>query len=222
MLLHFFPVQSGTNPGESLPKISFDRELSILAKISGLSLEIATERLAQPIFVHRIVRYFVKALDFVPLFVGTDGKRGKSEDYKEFRFGTPERHYILALLNSSLFYWFWRVHGDGFHCGYGDVYSMPYRACNDEHIASMLESAGAQLMKSLKVSSAEKAFQTRSGSIIYQEFYPKRSKIELDAIDAILAEHYGFTADELDFLINYDVKYRMGIDADSNVTEPES
>lgn len=26
----------------------------------------------------------------------------------------------------------------------------------------------------------------------------------------VLANHYGFTGDELDFIINYDIKYRMG------------
>jgi len=26
----------------------------------------------------------------------------------------------------------------------------------------------------------------------------------------MLAKHYGFTAEELDFIINYDIKYRMG------------
>lgn len=29
-------------------------------------------------------------------------------------------------------------------------------------------------------------------------------------IDTILAQHYGFTELELDFIINYDIKYRMG------------
>jgi len=28
----------------------------------------------------------------------------------------------------------------------------------------------------------------------------------------ILAEHYGLTEEELDFIINYDIKYRMGKD----------
>jgi hypothetical protein len=31
----------------------------------------------------------------------------------------------------------------------------------------------------------------------------------------ILAQHYGFTEEELDFIINYDIKYRMGRDAGS-------
>jgi hypothetical protein len=30
------------------------------------------------------------------------------------------------------------------------------------------------------------------------------------AIDKVLAKHYGFTEEELDFIINYDIKYRMG------------
>ncbi len=35
-----------------------------------------------------------------------------------------------------------------------------------------------------------------------------------DKIDRILAQHYGFTDEELDFIINYDIKYRMGREAD--------
>lgn len=29
-------------------------------------------------------------------------------------------------------------------------------------------------------------------------------------IDTVLTTHYGFTEEELDFIINYDIKYRMG------------
>ena len=29
-------------------------------------------------------------------------------------------------------------------------------------------------------------------------------------IDIALAQHYSFTEEELDFIINYDIKYRMG------------
>jgi hypothetical protein len=35
----------------------------------------------------------------------------------------------------------------------------------------------------------------------------------IDEIDCVLAQHYGFTDEELDFIINYDIKYRMGRDA---------
>jgi len=36
------------------------------------------------------------------------------------------------------------------------------------------------------------------------------SKPIIDEIDKVLAKHYGFTEEELDFIINYDIKYRMG------------
>jgi hypothetical protein len=30
----------------------------------------------------------------------------------------------------------------------------------------------------------------------------------------MLAKHYGFTDEELDFIINYDIKYRMGLESE--------
>jgi len=32
----------------------------------------------------------------------------------------------------------------------------------------------------------------------------------------VLAAHYGFTDEELDFIINYDIKYRMGRDTEGD------
>lgn len=42
---------------------------------------------------------------------------------------------------------------------------------------------------------------------------PKHSKLIIDQIAAVLAQHYGFMEEELDFIINYDIKYRMGREA---------
>jgi len=36
------------------------------------------------------------------------------------------------------------------------------------------------------------------------------SKAIIDEIDRVLAAHYGFTEEELDFILNYDIKYRLG------------
>ncbi len=37
-----------------------------------------------------------------------------------------------------------------------------------------------------------------------------------DEIDKTFAKHYGFTEEELDFIINYDIKYRMGKELEIN------
>lgn len=36
----------------------------------------------------------------------------------------------------------------------------------------------------------------------------------MDEIDRALARHYGLSDEELDFIINYDVKYRMGTESE--------
>jgi hypothetical protein len=36
---------------------------------------------------------------------------------------------------------------------------------------------------------------------------PRLSKSIIDEIDGVLACHYGFTDEELDFIVNYDIKY---------------
>jgi hypothetical protein len=51
------------------------------------------------------------------------------------------------------------------------------------------------------------------GAVKYQKFKPKTAKAIIDEIDTVLAQHYGFTPEELDFIINYDIKYRMGQDS---------
>ena len=43
----------------------------------------------------------------------------------------------------------------------------------------------------------------------------KTSKPILDEIDCVLARHYGFTAEELDFILNYDIKYHLGRDSEA-------
>jgi len=37
----------------------------------------------------------------------------------------------------------------------------------------------------------------------------------------VLARHYGFTAEELDFIINYDIKYRLGLTGGQSDEEAE-
>jgi hypothetical protein len=49
--------------------------------------------------------------------------------------------------------------------------------------------------------------------IEYSEQNASISKPIIDEIDRVLARHYGFTDEELDFIINYDLKYRLGRDA---------
>ncbi|MEN9335518.1 MAG: hypothetical protein RLZZ500_505, partial [Bacteroidota bacterium] len=57
--------------------------------------------------------------------------------------------------------------------------------------------------------------QKQTGEVQTQSFKISQSKEIIDEIDTLLAQHYGFTMEELDFIINYDIKYRMGKELDN-------
>jgi hypothetical protein len=53
-----------------------------------------------------------------------------------------------------------------------------------------------------------------TGLVELESVTPAHSKAILDKIDCVLAKHYGFTGGELDYIINYDIKYRVGREAE--------
>ncbi|MBW6534897.1 MAG: hypothetical protein K0B11_07810 [Mariniphaga sp.] len=46
--------------------------------------------------------------------------------------------------------------------------------------------------------------------ILYNTIQNFKCKSIIYQIDTILAQYYGFIEEEFDFIINYDIKYRMG------------
>jgi hypothetical protein len=80
-------------------------------------------------------------------------------------------------------------------------------------VKNKLKELAKELMKDLQANSERKECNYKTtGKVIYDEYYPRLSKPIIDEIDHVLAQHYGFTDEELDFIINYDIKYRMGRD----------
>lgn len=53
-------------------------------------------------------------------------------------------------------------------------------------------------------------YQTTGRNVVYYEYYPKLSKRLIDIIDEAIAQHYGFTQEEVDYIANFDIKFRMG------------
>ena len=120
----------------------------------------------------------------------------------------------FTILNSSLFYIFYIAYGDCFHVSdsLATSFPVPPGALAD----TRLDSLATKLMRDLERNAERKTITTKDGDkISYAEFRVAESKSILDEIDRVLARHYGFTAEELDFIINYDIKYRLGRDTES-------
>jgi len=103
-----------------------------------------------------------------------------------------------------------------------EVGSFPIELEHIDKIPSQeLINLNNKLMESyMRNKSRKSTYYKTTGNVEYDEFYPKLSKPIIDEIDAVLAEHYGFTPEELDFIINYDIKYRMGKELGEEEDEP--
>ncbi len=78
-------------------------------------------------------------------------------------------------------------------------------------IRNDLQRLAGQLAEELQVHSEMRRMRFKDTSeLTIQCMFPGKSKHIIDEIDHVLAKHYGFSDEELDFIINYDVKYRMG------------
>ena len=79
-----------------------------------------------------------------------------------------------------------------------------------------LKEIGKKYERSLENNAIIKNVQTGHGIVSQKQYYVRKSKPIIDEIDKVLAKHYGFTEEELDFIINYDIKYRMGDELNDN------
>ena len=147
-------------------------------------------------------------MDFLPSFESATATRSVHH-FKDFDLADASLiKQVGCLINSSLFYLWFIVYGNGRNVALRDIQTFP---CDLGQLSSqqgrILDELFAELMQDYKYHSRVK---TRKDGVKLQQFYPSHSKPIIDKIDRLLARHYGFTDEELDFSINYDIKYRMG------------
>ena len=213
-------LENDLRPLGLIPKTGRSVADDILRRIGSMQpLALSLGSSTRVLYIHRVITMFVKCFDFIPYFCNeTDGVK-KSEDYKPFRFKTDALSDVaLAVLNSSTFFYWFTCFGDCFHCGKDYVHSFPISLEQiSKENSKKLAALGRELMHDVKRHSVRKVAQSeKSGRVEYDEFWPRYSKGIIDKIDAILADHYSFTEEELDFIVNYDIKYRLGADSDDD------
>jgi len=124
----------------------------------------------------------------------------------ELRFsGHQDRNAAECVLNSNLFYWVWRVSGDGFHLTRTVIEGFPIP---ETFAAAVVEHD--RLVHQLKMVRPRcQTAKLNKGMYAYNVNYNIAPEA-MTAIDGVLAGHYGLSAEELDFVVNYDIKYRLG------------
>jgi hypothetical protein len=197
-----------------LPKIGSSIEAGIWRKLFNGDQPLSVFYAQKQGFItyySRKVNAFLQVLDFIPKVHDGTGKLRPPSEFKELEFPSQEQAIaVFCCLNSSLFRWFLDVVSDGSHLNRREVDNFPF---DPEQVAfdfpELLELA-KKLSENLRTTSVDKVMHYKHDTLTVQCIIPKYSKPIIDEIDRVLARHYGFTDEELDFIINYDIKYRMG------------
>ncbi len=201
----------------SVPKVHSELEQNVWKKLSqflALGKHLDTKRAPYTAYYHNAARYWIRAMNFVPYFWNERDGEKISTHIKPLYFRTElEASVATATLNSSLFYWWFVLLSNCRDLTLREVRSFPMGIAQMEQ---QTKQSLSQLCKDLMVdlkhhAKRKKASYKTTGQVIYDEFYPRHSKHIIDEIDRVLAKHYGFSDEELDFIINYDIKYRVGL-----------
>ena len=145
-----------------------------------------------------------------------DFETGSSEEKIIYLKPEVNKYAIIAALSSNLWFWYFTITSDCRHLGKRDIHTFSFnpQEMSPAHYRNFCQ-LGREYVCDLK-RNAESVVRVYRGNRAVEclNFRVKESKPIIDEIDRVLAQHYEFTPEELDFIINYDIKYRMGLGND--------
>ncbi|MFH1961555.1 MAG: DNA methyltransferase [bacterium] len=162
--------------------------------------------------LQRITKYFAGVSEFaLNMRMMYWGKcftsRQESNEYKHFRTDSAtDQKVLVSVFNSTFYFWYWELISDGWHITSKELDNFFF---NMNVLSTTNISVLVKLCENLMADLNKKKVFVGTKQTEY-EYYHRLSKPIIDQIDSLLAQHYGFTHEELDFIINYDIKYRMG------------
>jgi hypothetical protein len=162
------------------------------------------------VYYHNAPRYWVRAMTFAPYFWNEREGAKLSQQVRTLPVRRADAGAVAAILNSNLFCWWWLLLSDCRHLNRREIDHFPTGIADlSADCKRALRGLCRRLMADYRRHAVRKVCRYRTtGKVVYDEFYPGRSKAILDEIDRALAGHYGLAKDEIEFLIRHDIKYR--------------
>ena len=217
--LEYIEVTHQVRPG-IIPRYGSYVEQSLHARLHGQSHRLGDylcKTGVHKLYYTRKLSWFVQVTPFIPKIIDEQGRIRNPSELKTLAFSSPEQADIaFVALNSNLFYWFITTGSDCRNLNMREVLGFPLSIdklalTTRQDLCKLATRLAADLQAH---SELRKMSFKQIGTLTIQCMYPGRSKSIIDEIDRVLAQRYGFTGEELDFIINYDIKCRLGRDID--------
>ena len=195
-----------------LPKIGYSIEVSIynrVSKMKNMASRVSLSETKYNLYYKRTGGLYWKIFTNYRPELFLNGEKTFSSKEEHLCFDTKQHLFAaICLYWSDLYWWWYQINSDVRNNNPSDLLSTPIvESLMDDSRWPDLANA---LIKDLKNKSVWSERNFRGSVSRYKSFIPKLSKPIIDRIDVILSEYFGFSEQELDFIINYDLKYRMG------------
>lgn len=205
-------------PSFWVPKLGHEIETGILEKVLSVPTTVShfASKTDNWIYYRTTGGLYWKVFtDFAPKF-RLNGRPGSSS--RETHFAVAHRAHtkpMIGVLSSGLFWWWYTITSNLRDLNPADIQSFPVpKSALDD---SALRTASERYLKDIVANSTMLVREQKStGRTETQSFKIQKSKHLIDAIDRTLSMHYGFSDEELDFILNYDIKYRMGGESEAD------
>jgi hypothetical protein len=218
-LITYTAVQH-TIKADVFPKLADSLQESILLKVlrksrgNDIGSMLSQRKTEFFVYYQEATNYWMKATCRVPFYK----KNGIIMPPQHGRFlffnNILVAQSIMAIMNSSLFYLWFATYSDGFHLAHTLVKEFPVaeELCNMPSLLRLSKDLEEDIKLNAKISTRNtQPKQNKAGDLIeIEEYRMGLSKALIDQIDAVLAQYYDFHDEELEFIINYDIKYRLG------------
>jgi len=140
----------------------------------------------------------------------TDFSSGSTQEVAITTGNARLNKVLVSALSSNLFFWFYDCFADSRHLTSNNLQFFPFSISKlDSDIEEKLFDLCSKLMTDYK-KNAEIKIRNYSGigEMKLMTFYAKKSKPLIDKIDQVLGEHYKFSNEEIEYIINYISEYR--------------
>ena len=196
-----------------MPKFQNELEKSILSKVltcsNSLNDFLSNRKTENILYYRNTGGVYWKIFTTYSPFYSCNGTIGCSSRQTTICFRENGLNILsVGLLSSNLFWWWYSISGNLRDLNPSDImgFKFPISIISDDEI-KRLSSLYEEDVK--KHSSIKIRIQKTKGETKTQSFKISKSKYFINLIDERLSKFYRFTEEELYFIINYDLKYRM-------------
>lgn len=210
--VRFVPLPTATVNG-SIAKVGTELECSLLDQVFRHPPAARFhDRAPQPgnrIHYKRRWSYYLLFTDFVPGVWDGDGTPRLPSELKSIDVVDElDARVLLSIYSSSLFWWYFSVFTDNRNVNVRDLEAFPIPDLDDVQQAQLAQ-LGAELSQALHACAEVRTCTYRSVGTIRNTYYRQSAtRPVLDEIDRALAQAYGMSDEQLEFVLAFERRFR--------------